>query len=110
MYRPWHGYLVLFALFACYLTIQCRAFLFAPRLNVISPLLVSMRAGSEFTIKGNADKMSHVTLNGQAIAFDINGNFLQNVLVQKGVTRIEVASTSRFGKVSKKTITLVGKE
>lgn len=110
MEHRWYLPLLTTIFFLVYIIIQSRAFLFAPTLSIEGNALVSMKVGEEFILKGQANKLSEVRMNGEQISLTPKGTFSQKLLVQPGRTTIEVVAISRFNKQARKTITLIGSE
>jgi len=107
MYTRWLFLSLLTILFSSYVIVQSRAFLFRPSLVVFSPRLVHVKGINEVKLRGKADPVSQVEINGEAISLDREGNFAQTVRVSPGVSRILISAKNRFGKEQDITITVV---
>ena len=109
MYR-WQFYAAALFIFAIYIILQSRFFLFAPLLTIHSSLLISTREGEEVLIEGKTDRLSRVYLNGELLSLDQEGTFSQKLIAGSGITNVEIKVQNRFGKESKKVITILAQE
>ncbi|MBI3334988.1 MAG: hypothetical protein HY001_00625 [Candidatus Portnoybacteria bacterium] len=92
-------------LFALYIVIQSRSFLFPPSLNLFSGEMIRVQKGEEVVIKGETDRFSRAYLNGAEIPLDKEGRFSQSVIMPREVSTFEIMARNRFGKETKKTLT-----
>jgi hypothetical protein len=62
------------------------------------------------TIKGNAEKATHITLNGREIFIDKDGNFSEAIAMLPGFSVITLNAQDKFGKKAEKKFEVVTKE
>ncbi len=59
------------------------------------------------TVKGVADKATHLTLNGREIFIDKDGNFSESIAVLPGFSVVTLNAHDKFGKTSEKKFEIV---
>ncbi len=94
----WGAILVLIGLLIGYFFWQLNFLLGAPSLELIAPKEDLTAANSEFVVKGRTEPGVKLTLNGQEIDLDRDGNFEQKINLAEGVNVVEVTAVNRFGK------------
>jgi transcriptional regulator with XRE-family HTH domain len=80
----------------------------APSLQVFSPADSAAIKGSFVLVSGKTDPGLAVTVNGQAIFVDGNGNFQNQLGLSSGPTEIIISAKNRFDKESSKIINITG--
>lgn len=60
-------------------------------------------------IKGKAENISYISLNGRQIYIDENLEFKETLLLTNNINNIEIYARDRFGKETTKKIKLIGK-
>lgn len=83
-----------------YLYRQVNSFVSSPRLFISSPSDGSSVDSKAITVKGIAEKDSSVSINGQNVLVDEQGQFQEEVGLQPGVNAITVKAINRFEKES----------
>lgn len=96
-------------LFGFYIYNQSYDLIRGPVLSITNPENGSLLAGSLVVIEGEAENLSHLTLNGQQIFTDTSGRFREQLLLGKGYTIITLIARDRFNRVISKELKLVRK-
>ncbi len=86
-----------------YIYRQIGRFAAVPRLVVTEPSEGENVEGNSIEIAGFTDKDAKLTINEQPIVVNDNGDFKENVLLQKGINAITISSVNRFEKSTAKT-------
>jgi len=86
-----------------YIYRQIGRFAAVPRLVVTKPSEGENVEGNSIEIAGFTDKDAKLTINEQPIVVNDNGDFKENVLLQKGINAITISSVNRFEKSTAKT-------
>jgi cytoskeletal protein RodZ len=89
-----------------YIYRQIGRFAAVPRLVVTEPSDGENVEGNSIEIAGFTDKDAKLTINEQPIIVNDNGEFKENVLLQKGINMINISSTNRFEKSASKTFNI----
>lgn len=89
-----------------YIYRQIGRFAAVPRLIVTEPSDGENIEGNSVEIAGFTDKDAKLTINEQPIIVNDNGEFKENVLLQKGINAIKISSTNRFEKSASKTFNI----
>jgi hypothetical protein len=76
---------------------QARDFLGGPKLYLENPKEGETLGKEILTIKGMAQDVTRLTLNGRAIFTDEAGRFEEEILVSPGVNIIELRAEDKFG-------------
>lgn len=79
-----------------------------PAISIASPLDGSSVDTETIEITGRADRVNNLTMNGQPITIDQQGNFDQTVIVFHGTNKITFGASDQFGRSVEKELTLVG--
>lgn len=82
---------------------QVRKFSAPPPVNITSPTSDSV-SSDEITIQGETYPTATVTINGQSVGVDINGEFSQKVGLSRGVNNIEIKAGNRAGRSTAKVL------
>ena len=92
------GGLILFLIIG-YFFYQLHFLLNPPNLNLFEPSSADFVAGaSPVLFKGQTEPGAKLTINGQQLYIDKDGNFEQTINIVKGLNIIRVETTNRFGK------------
>ena len=59
------------------------------------------------TVKGVAEKATHITLNGREIFIDKDGNFSESIAMLPGFSVVTLNAKDKFGKTSQKKFEVV---
>ncbi|OGD66001.1 hypothetical protein A3F08_01040 [Candidatus Berkelbacteria bacterium RIFCSPHIGHO2_12_FULL_36_9] len=92
-----------------YIWFQVKSFAAAPPLelkNEAAEIVISMET---INIEGKTDSGAILTINGQPVAVDSNGNFVQIVQLIKGINTIEIIAKNKADKETKKVIQILSK-
>lgn len=87
-----------------YAYFEARPFLSGPGLIVTEPLDGFSVTESPITVSGNARRITEITLNGNPIVVDEEGNFERVVPLSPGYAVIEVSVKDRFGRTRTETL------
>lgn len=86
-----------------YSGLQLKDFLTGPKIIVTSPNDGETIKKSLVNVKGKAERISQLYLNGKKIFTDEKGNFNENYLLANGYNLLEIIAQDQFGRqVSKK--------
>ncbi len=91
--------LVILAFFA-YLWIQYRGFASAPELKISSPADQLTIDNPTLQIAGETEQEAKVTVNGQEIPVNVDGQFKEEITLSSPVNKIEISAVSKFGQKS----------
>lgn len=83
-----------------YLLFQYVRFISPPHLTVISPRPDQVITQNTILVTGTTDTDVKITVNNQPVSVNEDGSFSVNLDVAKNTTEIDVAATSRSGKVT----------
>ena len=87
-----------------YLYREFKSFAAEPQLSLFEPENGSVIDSQEVSVRGRTDKGAQVTLNGQNVFVDTNGQFADTLIVRSGTNTIVVRSMNRFNR--EKVVTL----
>ena len=73
-----------------------------PAITIFQPVNGSAMSSSTMDIIGRADRINSLTINGQAISLDEQGNFKETVIVFPGVNMITLSASDQFGRATEK--------
>jgi Glucodextranase, domain B len=79
-----------------------------PRIDVFEPLNGSSIASSTVTIRGRALRVNSLSLNGQTLSVDEQGNFNQVVIIFPGINKLTFAAEDQFGRNTSTELDIVG--
>lgn len=79
-----------------------------PSLTILQPQDGQLVQGTFVNIIGKTDAGTNVTVNGQSIFVDDQGNFKSQMALQNGSEELDVVASNRFGKSAGKTLSVVG--
>jgi hypothetical protein len=91
---------------ALYGLFEARRFLTGPVLTIESPLPGS-HISSVLTVRGTAQNISFITLNGRQIYVDDAGKFEETLTPAKGYTVLTVEVRDRFGRTDQEALPVV---
>ena len=89
-----------------YLFSEFRSFVAEPRLLLIEPLPGATIEGSSVLLRGQTDPGATVTANGEPVFVAGNGEFSEDLTLQRGLNRIIVRATNRFDKTKEETLAI----
>ena len=79
-----------------------------PVIQINSPANESAVDSSTVVITGRADRVKDLSLNGNPISIDEQGNFSETVIVFPGMNELTFAAHDQFGRTTTKELDLVG--
>ncbi len=96
------GIIILLVLsFSFYGISKSWGFLNGPEIIIESPADFQKASNSYMEIKGRAEYVSNLYLNGSQIFTDENGNFKESLLLAKGYNIIVIEAQDKFGRTAK---------
>jgi hypothetical protein len=84
-----------------------RAYLSGPNIMITAPANYAAFSTSTATITGKAIRVQDITLDGQSITIDNEGNFSETILLMPGYNIETIAAHDQFGHVTQKRLELV---
>lgn len=94
------GLVCLFLLFAAYFGYQVKLYLQPPKISVLSPTTAKFRNIDKLHITGKTDKESTVTILGEHVFLNREGNFEYDLPLKKGINSVTIDVTGANGKKS----------
>lgn len=79
-----------------------------PAITVTSPTNGSSADSETVEIIGRVERANNLTMNGQSISVDQQGNFDQTVIIFPGTNKITFEASDQFGRSIQKELDLVG--
>lgn len=79
-----------------------------PKIIIFTPENGSSTASSTATIRGRAERTTGLSLNGNTISVDEQGNWDQTLIVFPGDNIISIKASDRFGRSISQTLSIVG--
>jgi cytoskeletal protein RodZ len=89
-----------------YLYKEIGSFASVPKLVVLSPEQNAVISGSSISVEGITDRDAKLSVNGQPVLVNDEGNFRENLILQSGSNVISVKSINRFKKETEEIITV----
>jgi hypothetical protein len=99
---------LLIALISSYAIWRSLEYVRGPKIEVYSPTNGSETASSTITIIGRADRTNKLSLNGNIVTVDEQGNFRETLIVFPGQNAITLVAEDQFGRKVNKEIDIVG--
>lgn len=96
---------VFFLLVVGYAYFEAQGILFGPSISVLSS--ITEVHDPFITIKGQADRISSITMNGKEIQVTENGTFEEPYLLAEGLNRIVLDAKDKYGRRTQKVIEVV---
>lgn len=84
-----------------------RSFLAPPHLKIIEPAPDSRITDTIFKASGKTDPAVTLTINGELVSVDAEGNFTFEVAISPGLNRLEFLAINRIGKETKQQRTIL---
>lgn len=101
--------IVIAAGFLGYAAFQAEALYLGPRLTIDSPISGLSTSTSLVTIIGSASNISYLSLNGEKIFTDEQGDFRERILLSYGYNIVTLSAIDRFGRTVTKSLQLIYK-
>ncbi len=79
-----------------------------PAITIFEPVNGAAASSPVMTIKGRADRVNDLIMNGQMISIDEQGNFNQTIVVFPGLNKITFIANDQFGRSTEKELDIVG--
>lgn len=96
---------VFFVLALVYGFFELQGFLYGPRISV--PSGVTTVHDPFVTIKGNAERIASLSMNGKEISVTENGSFSEPYLLAPGMNRIILDAKDKYGRGKQSIVTIV---
>lgn len=109
-FRLTPGKFILFLVAACiglfflYFGLQVRRINLPPALTIVEPKPDSLATSVKIDVAGKTDTDATLSVNGISVLVKSDGSFFDQINLTAGINSITVASTSRFGKTTTKTL------
>lgn len=98
--------LVVFFLFVIgYAYFEARGMLFGPRITIDTQQITAKDA--YITIKGHADRIAFLLMNGREISVTESGAFSEPFVLSPGINRIIFEAKDKYGRLSEKIVEIV---
>lgn len=104
--RYW-GVVLFFLLLVGYGLFQTKNLILGPSIAIASPIDGAAVALNPVEVKGQADRIAFLSLNGEKIFTDQDGHFSQKLLLNRGYNIIKIEAEDRFGRTIEKVLNLV---
>lgn len=88
----------LFAVFLTYFIGQYRTISTLPQLTVLSPIDQAIVTTGRVVVEGKTDSDATVTIDGISTIVRDDGRFYEQVPIERGVNKLTIIATSKFGK------------
>lgn len=98
------------ALLASYLGLQIKRIVDPPSLTLISPLNGFITTDKFLTVQGSASTHAKVSINGQTIPNDGQGQFREVLPLSPGINTITISAQKKHGKATEQTFHVIAKE
>lgn len=79
-----------------------------PEITIFEPVNGSTIPSSTVILNGKAERINNITLNGDAISIDQEGNFRETVVIFPGINKITIEASDQFERNTKTELTLFG--
>jgi hypothetical protein len=79
-----------------------------PAITIFEPVNGSTVNSSTIEIKGRADRVNELIMNGQTISIDEKGGFDQTIVIFPGTNKITFTANDQFGRSTQKELDIVG--
>src|SRR3989344_6743587 len=88
---------------------RTESFIRGPQITIVSPENGQVTSDSFFFIEGAVKRASYITVNGRQVYTNETGELREEMSVAEGLNIFEIVATDRFGRVTKKVLTIVYK-
>lgn len=95
------GFVLLILIFLGYLALQYFSILSTPKLELLSPQDDTTTNVPIVKVSGTTEKGATVSISGELVGVDLQGNFTQDVKLQEGKNTIEVVASKKLSPKSK---------
>ena len=100
-------WIVLFLLLIAYTLFQGRFVILGPSIHITYPTDGERLDAQVYTITGNAQNISYISLNDRQIYVDQQGNFSEKLIAPLGLSIITVRARDRFGRQKEQSVRVV---
>ncbi len=80
-----------------------------PHIDIFEPANGSATTTNTITVRGRSERINNLTLNGNPIFIDEQGNFSEVIILFSGINRLTIAGRDQFGRDTQTRIEVVGK-
>lgn len=93
-------------IFCAYIVYQFSAVIISPKLSISSPVENSIIESNIVIVSGKTDPTASVTINNEEVYVDLSGSFKKTVFLPSGDRKITIISKNRYGRETKKEISV----
>ena len=98
---------IIIAITLGYAYYQTQDYIKGPLLELTAPINGSTHQNDVVIIKGNAQNISYISLNGRQIFTDQSGNFSETILLAEGYNLVKVSVQDKYKREVQKILELV---
>ncbi|MDA8596989.1 hypothetical protein N9L26_01490 [Candidatus Pacebacteria bacterium] len=84
-------------LLTAYVVFQARVFIAGPQVSLTSDLN-TIQTDRQITMKGLAENITEISINGREIVTDEAGNFSESIVLENGYTIVRIDAYDRYGR------------
>jgi len=101
---------IFFLTLVAYGVFQTKNLLLGPDIVIAAPTNGAALGLNPIEIRGQAERIAFLSLNGEQIFTDEDGHFSQKLLLNRGYNIVSMEAQDKFGRTVKKVLNLVYKE
>ncbi len=79
-----------------------------PAISIFEPVNGSALASSTVTVRGQALRVNIISINGNVISVDQEGNFTENIVLFPGLNILTITAQDQFKRHTEKRLTIMG--
>ncbi|MBP9750069.1 MAG: hypothetical protein KBD21_05065 [Candidatus Pacebacteria bacterium] len=88
---------------------EARTLIKGPQVTIYEPTPNSIVTGTIYTVRGKAEGVTRVRLNGRTVTLDARGGFEETIIVPVGDATLVLEAENRFGRRTEERIPVYGK-
>lgn len=92
-----------------YIFLRSLNYIKGPNIDIIEPANGSVIEANSTTLRGQAERISNLFINGNPVTIDEQGNFDKTIGILEGTNIITFEGKDRFGRNTRTVLTLFGK-
>jgi hypothetical protein len=102
------GIVLLFLLITIYAGLKSLNYARGPEINILYPTQGTITSSTSILVTGQAFRINKITLNGNPISIDENGNWEHVVIIFPGLNPIKIYAEDQFGRNTSTKLDIVG--